>query len=159
MLKARTFLIPTDFSEDSRLALEVALTLAHDPGARLVLLHVTPRSLAIGRNKDVPVYKEAHADEDLQLLRHEMAVQLDRLHRRVPQSVKAETLLKEGDVADSILSAAGELSADLIVMGTHGRSRAYQTVMGSVASAVHAKAPCPVVTVKGASTSPAKHEA
>lgn len=148
MLKLKTILHPTDFSEDSRFALEIATSLARDHGTRLVLLHVVPSSILIGRDKNVPAYKEAHTDEDLQAHKREMSEQLGSLQRTIPRSTKAEVLLKEGEVAAAIISAARDVSADLIVMGTHGRSQAYQMLMGSVASAVTGKAACPVLTVR-----------
>ena len=57
-------------------------------------------------------------------------------------------MLKEGDVPDVIVRTADTIPCDLIVMGTHGEARAYQSVMGSVTAAVTGNASCPVVTVK-----------
>lgn len=148
MLKLKTILHPTDFSEDSRLALDVALKLAADHGTNLIVLHVVPSSILIGRDKNVPAYKEAHSEEDLQAHKREMSEQLKHLQRTIPRTVKADLLLREGDVAAAIVSVAREVAADLIVMGTHGRSQAYQTQLGSVASLVTGKAGCPVLTAR-----------
>ena len=52
-----------------------------------------------------------------------------------------EPLLKEGDVAGVITRTAEETPCDLIVMGTHGKSRMHQVMMGSVAAEVTRKAP------------------
>jgi hypothetical protein len=57
-------------------------------------------------------------------------------------------LLLVGDPASAILRVTQELPADLIVMGTHGRTGLGRLLMGSVAEQVVRKAPCPVVTVK-----------
>ena len=67
--------------------------------------------------------------------------------------------LAEGNPADEILKAAGDLPADLIVMGTHGRRGLSRMVLGSVAEAVMRKAASPVLTVRvarptGAENSP-----
>jgi nucleotide-binding universal stress UspA family protein len=56
--------------------------------------------------------------------------------------------LDRGDPAREILRAAAETSADLIVMGTHGRGGLSRLLMGRVAEAVMRKAECPVLTVK-----------
>jgi nucleotide-binding universal stress UspA family protein len=53
----------------------------------------------------------------------------------------------EGDPVDAILHAAGTQKADLIVMGTHGRSGVDRLMLGSVAESVLRRAPCPVLTV------------
>ena len=65
----------------------------------------------------------------------------------MPEGIPAETVLREGDPAEEILRAAGIVHADLIVMGTRGRGRVAQALMGSVASAVIHKARCPVLIV------------
>jgi universal stress protein A len=54
----------------------------------------------------------------------------------------------EGDPAEMILRVAEEVHADLIVMGTHGRTGLSRLLMGSVAEQVVRRAPCPVLTMK-----------
>lgn len=147
MIHLKTILHPTDFSEDSQCALEVACALARNQATRLILLHVVPRPIVIGTDPNVPAYKEAHADEDLQADRWEMSARLEKLRGEVSVA-QVETLLKEGDVPEVIVRTAEMIPCDLIVMGTHGASRAYQSMMGSVTAAVTENAPCPVVTVK-----------
>jgi nucleotide-binding universal stress UspA family protein len=147
MIRLKTILHPTDFSKDSQYALEVAYALARDQAARVILLHVVPRPVLIGRDSNVPAFKEAHAEEDFLANRQEMMDRLKRLRGEAP-SAQVEALLKEGDVAGVIARTAEETACDLIVMGTHGRSRSFQLMMGSVAAEVTQKASCPVVTVK-----------
>jgi nucleotide-binding universal stress UspA family protein len=77
--------------------------------------------------------------------------QLDEeLHQlRVPDaSIPVEYRLKEGDAVTEILGVAEETNADLIVMGTHGRTGLSRLLMGSVAEQVVRKASCPVLTVR-----------
>jgi nucleotide-binding universal stress UspA family protein len=62
--------------------------------------------------------------------------------------VPIEHRVEEGDAARTILRIAGEINADLIVMGTHGRTGLSRLLMGSVAEQVVRKAPCAVLTVK-----------
>ena len=57
--------------------------------------------------------------------------------------------LLEGDPATAIVEAAEETGADLVVMGTSGRTGLTRLLMGSVAEEVLRHAPCPVLTVRG----------
>jgi nucleotide-binding universal stress UspA family protein len=61
-----------------------------------------------------------------------------------------------GDPADAIIQAAEKEDADLIVMGTHGRTGLTRLLMGSVAEAVVRKAKCPVLTIKQSAEVPAE---
>ena len=63
--------------------------------------------------------------------------------------VKARSLLLEGAAADQIVRAARKHHADVIVMGTHGRSGLSRFLLGSVAQRVLPLAPCAVLTVRG----------
>lgn len=138
MLPIRTILHPTDFSEQSNYALRLACALARDHGARLILLHVaSPPTAIYGGDVLVPLPPESH-DEEKQ--------RLDRLE--VPDTVSTERRLVEGDAATEILYVAEKTGADLIVMGTHGRTGLARFLMGSVAEQIVRKGPCPVLTVK-----------
>ncbi|HEY8505975.1 MAG TPA: universal stress protein [Gemmataceae bacterium] len=138
MLKFRTILYPTDFSEPARAAFDLACSLARDHGARLVVLHVYPPPRAHGdiidfRAPDGPV-------ESLRAQLHEV---------RPPEpGPEVEYRLEEGDPAAVILRVAAERGCDLIVMGTHGRTGLWRVLLGSVAERVLRDAPCPVLTVK-----------
>src|SRR5205814_2627344 len=84
---------------------------------------------------------------DTEVLYREARQELNRL--AVPDgNVRAERRFEEGDAAGTILRVARELPADLIVMGTHGRTGLGRLLMGSVAEQVVRKASCPVMTVK-----------
>jgi nucleotide-binding universal stress UspA family protein len=63
--------------------------------------------------------------------------------------VTLERRMLEGDPAEMIAEAAADANADLIVMGTHGRTGLTRLVMGSVAEEVLRHAPCPVLTIRG----------
>ena len=138
MLPIHTILHPTDFSERSRNALPLACALARDYGARLVFLHVAlPPTL---------VYGEGALPLDPEILFREAKERLDRLE--VPQAnVRAERRFEEGDPVTEILRVAREINADLIVLGTHGRTGLARLLMGSVAEQIVRKAACPVLTV------------
>jgi nucleotide-binding universal stress UspA family protein len=59
-----------------------------------------------------------------------------------------ETRLSQGEAAAEILRTADEIGADLIVMGTHGRTGLSRLLIGNVAESVLPKADCPVMVVK-----------
>jgi nucleotide-binding universal stress UspA family protein len=138
MLAIRTILHPTDFSEQSRAAFALACALTRDYGARLVALHVVPApNFAYGEGYLPP------APEEL------LVEAREQLHRLEPPhgNVRAEQRLEQGDAAPEILRVAHEIDADLIVMGTHGRTGLRRLLMGSVAEQIVRKAPCPVLTM------------
>jgi len=137
MLPIRTILHPTDFSERSAYALHLACALTRDYGARLVVLHVAPPPLIISAEGALPLEPDTVARAEKE--------QLDSLD--VPDvGVRAERQFAEGDPVTEILRVAGEIHADLIVMGTHGRTGLERLLLGSVAELVMRKAPCPVLT-------------
>jgi nucleotide-binding universal stress UspA family protein len=136
MLAVRTILHPTDFSERSQYALALACALARDYGARLIIVHVV--------RLPVVAYGEGIVPPNPEVLRAAAQKELDQL--LVP--VRAERRLEEGDVVGEILRVAREVHADLMVLGTHGRTGLRRLLMGSVAEQVVRKAACPVLTVK-----------
>lgn len=139
MMQLRTILHPTDFSESSLAALEMAGALAHDHGAKLIIAHVVPRFVPLAAES----IAEALIPQDIEPLRK-------LLHdTRPPQAdVAIRYILEEGDAAELILRIATESNCDLIVMGTHGRRGLTRLVMGSVAERVSRRAPCAVITMR-----------
>jgi nucleotide-binding universal stress UspA family protein len=138
MFPIRAILYPTDLSELSQAAFEVARALAHDHRARLHVFHVMPLSIAYGEGFVLPPVPE-HTIE--------LKERMDALNPHDP-AMPFTSHLTEGDAATEIIRLAKELGCDLIVMGTHGRSGLRRLLMGSVAEEVVRKAHCPVVTVK-----------
>ena len=132
-------LFPTDFSEASHHALAWAASLARDSGASLVIVHVEEPPMAYGGGEMYYGVEETDRDE----LRRHLAEVLPS-----DPTVHCEHKLLVGDPAGSIVHTAETEGADLIVMGTHGRTGLTRLLMGSVAEAVVRRAPCPVLTVK-----------
>lgn len=144
-LRVETILVPVDFSPGSDGAVEWAKTLAAAFGARVVLLHVIDTSSAaiIGGPGGVlvPPPPAAYLDG----LREEARADMAQVLARVPG---ASHLLREGTPRQEILAAAHEVKADLIVMGTHGRTGLAHLLFGSVAEHVVRHAGVPVFTVR-----------
>jgi len=139
MLPIQTILHPTDFSEHSEVAFRLASEFARDYHAHLVVLHaLSKQTLAYGEMLSAP-------EEDQYRLNA-----LEALHKIQPanRTTLIEHHLVEGDPATSIIQAAREFAADLIVMGMHGRTGLSRLLMGSVAEQVVRRAPCPVLTTK-----------
>ncbi len=139
MLPIHTVLHPTDFSERSQAAFQLACALARDYNARLVLLHIAPPPvIAYGEGVIPPDPEEYYGD---------LREQLQQLE--VPDaSLRVERVFAEDDPAPGILRVAQQMNADLIVLGTHGHTGLARLLMGSVAEWVVRHAECPVLTVK-----------
>ena len=140
MLAFEIILHPTDFSERSKCAFDLACSLARDHGARLVVLHVaSPPIIAFGNG--VPVHDQL-VDNRLPLEKRLREIQPS------DSGLQIEHRLERGAPAERIIRVAHETGCDLIVMGTHGRTGLGRMLMGSVAEEVLRKATCPVLTVK-----------
>jgi len=140
MLRIATILHPTDFSDRSGYALQLACALARDHGARIVILKVVPQPTV--------VYGEGIIPPEPDLLIAEAEEHLRNLV--VPDAnIPIERVSREGDPATEILRLAREINANLIALGTHGRTGLERLLMGSVAEQVMRQATCPVLTVKG----------
>jgi universal stress protein A len=140
----RRILHPTDFSRASAPALRRSVALAKACRAPLVLLHVmTPPSPFIGESTPPSSFVEL-----LRLARRSAKRRLAAALARVKRErVGARAILVEGLPASEILSAARRTRADLIVMGTHGRTGVSRLFLGSVAERVVRESRSPVLTV------------
>jgi nucleotide-binding universal stress UspA family protein len=138
MLPIHRILHPTDFSDRSDSAFQVACALARDHDATLIVLHVQPSS-QIFCSEGFASTPCGGIDSPRRRLRSVQAFD---------PAVKIEHKLVEGVPAAEILRVAHETDCDLIVMGTHGWTGLSRLLMGSVAEEVVRKATCPVLTVK-----------
>jgi len=138
----QTILVPLDFSDGSSVILETALSVLSD-GGTLHLLHVVEWMPAVtaGTFGIYPHRKDIEKIKELSLEK------LRELERAYPDG-SLQSLVKEGKPATVILEAVAGIGPDLIVMGSHGRSKLDHLLLGSVAERVIRKAPCPVLTVK-----------
>jgi nucleotide-binding universal stress UspA family protein len=138
MLNIRTILHGTDFSSRADCAFRLAFSLAKDYRARLVVLHVVSLSVVIEGVAAIASRSEEFLAEARE--------KLDKLPA-ADAEVRFERRLAEGSPSEEILRIAQEINADLIVLGTHGRSGLARAFMGSVAEDVLRKASCPVLTI------------
>jgi nucleotide-binding universal stress UspA family protein len=144
--RTRRILHATDFSAASRPALTMACDWARRDGARLLILHVlTPPSPFVGGGRGVP----ASYLDLLAAARHEAHRRLAALFARTRAAgIRVETKLVEGGPAEEVVKAAGRWHADVIVIGSHGRTGVRRFLLGSVAEQVVASSARPVLTVR-----------
>jgi nucleotide-binding universal stress UspA family protein len=138
-MEAKTIVFPTDFSTCSDAALDHAVALARDTGARLLIVHVEEPPMAYGGGEMYYGLPEPDHAAIEQMLR-----------KVVPKAsdVPFEHHLLIGSPADEIVRFADQHNADLIVLGTHGRTGLRRILMGSVAESIVRRANCPVFTFK-----------
>jgi nucleotide-binding universal stress UspA family protein len=131
-------LCPIDFSETSERAFDHAVALARWYDSRVTVIHVPALLLA-------PVPGEG---DPLPITRNELAQRLeDFVAPARTAGVTIETGLRDGDPVREILREAEDGAANLVVIGTHGRSGFERLVLGSVAEKILRKAKCPVLTI------------
>jgi nucleotide-binding universal stress UspA family protein len=145
-VQIKRILCPTDFSEFSRCAMKRAVSLAGWFEARVTALHVAPRTPwawpADAYGTCTPI-----AGNLIRAWQAEDAKELARFVEPFRGGAPIETMRAEGDAWREIRAAAEALPADLVVMGTHGRTGFERLLLGSVTEKVLRVAPCPVLTV------------
>jgi nucleotide-binding universal stress UspA family protein len=142
----RRIVHPTDFSPASRPAFRKAVELAKTNRAELTIVHVLPVLPLLPDSYMAP----STYNDMLTAQRAGGRKQLDRLvaAAKAAGARASGTLLDFGVAADAIARLAKSRRADVIVIGTHGRTGFRRLLMGSVAARVIALAPCPVMTVR-----------
>ncbi|VWC68035.1 UspA domain-containing protein [Burkholderia lata] len=140
-------LVALDGSETSSRALDTALTLASESGARLTPVYVVdflvPAYDMYGYDPSILI--DAFREEGLRVTEDAAKRMQARGVAGTPQIANVEPVGE--DVAQRIVLVAKETGADLIVMGTHGRRGFRRLVLGSVAERVLRQAACPVLMI------------
>lgn len=146
MIRIDRILVPTDFSEFSRPAVNYAAAMAERFAAQLHILHVVPDPAMLV--PDAAVFTV----ESMQAQSEKMVADAERMLQQIPEpSVGVQSItraVRVGAAFMEIIEYAQSQQIDLIVIGTHGRSGFAHILMGSVAERVVRKAPCPVLSVK-----------
>jgi nucleotide-binding universal stress UspA family protein len=149
MTQIRRILCPIDFSDTSRRALDYALAFARWHRAGVTVLHMHPIA--------APAYPAPYVGPEAlqpivltELERAQLVAALDEYVAadRAASGVAIDTILDESiDVPGAILSYAASTRADMLALGTHGRSGFQRLMLGSVAARVLRRARCPVLIV------------
>ncbi len=143
LLKLKTILAPTDFSKESKKALQYAIPFARQFNAGIILLYVLQPHYVAGEFSavDFPVL-----EADLQRSSGEQLTAL--AVKGVCGLVPVKTLVRTGSPVGEVVNAAKELKTDLIILSTHGRTGLKHVLLGGVAENVVRHAPCPVLVVR-----------
>jgi nucleotide-binding universal stress UspA family protein len=142
--EAKTFLMATDFSAAAREAAEAALQYAEKFDGRIVFLHVLDRP-----SYTVRFVQEWSVSIPAAPTPEELEPEWEAFLSGLPlDRVEWEKIAVEGDAAQTIVRQAMDIKADIIIMGTHGRSGLPYMLLGSVAEKVMRAAPIPLLAIK-----------
>ncbi len=154
MIRMKNILVPTDFSDFSRLALDYAITIAQTFKASIILIHVTPEKELDSIRQISPYLEPGRIEELLKGRESEDRKQLDEfIPPEKKEGIETEAIHRVGTPFLEIIKVAKEKEVDLIVMATHGRSGLSHILFGSVAEKVVRKSTCPVLSIR-----PPEHE-
>ena len=144
-MQIKTILFPTDFSQGARAAMDYAVSLAQDYKAKLILLYVI-QDISIAEWYIPSSISAADLVADMQ---KSASQEMEKWAAEVGGKVAGlETLIERGVPFVEIIRTAKERNADLLVIGTHGRTGIDHMLFGSTAEKVVRKSPCPVLTVR-----------
>jgi nucleotide-binding universal stress UspA family protein len=130
--------VATDFSPVSDSALLYSLGIARRNNAKVWIVHVVADSFFSGDTQQRAIddaWREGHR----RMTEHFIAGNLD--------GVEHKLLIEQGGIYEALTRVVEEHKADLLVVGTHGRSRIGKLILGSAAEYIFRQAPCPVMTV------------
>ena len=146
MITIRRVLAPTDFSDSSVPAVRYAAELTGKFGAELVLLHVVQDLTLVVPDVMMPLPVTTPAlNEMVEGAKAGLAAFVKRLGL---EGLSPKTEVRIGAPAAEIVTAAEDLKADLLCIGTHGRTGLAHFLLGSVAERIVRHSPCPVLTVR-----------
>ena len=138
-------LVPVDFTEGSREAFKLAVSLAADPEDKIILLHVIAQESILQRGNAV-MMTLSKSDAELQ------AEAETRLRRWADQEagpdIEVETVVRTGPVHREILHVAETHSCDVIVLATQAKNWFQKLFLGSLTRKLVRSAPCAVITIR-----------
>lgn len=146
-LEFKNIVVATDGSKYSAAAASEALGLAKWNGSTLTVISVVPSDLMTSTDIDFTItQRELIAEKEM----HEAEKNAKAVKEAAQkEGVAVKAFVLSGRPADAIIETAQEKKADLIVLGSHGRTGVERLLMGSVAERVIVLASCPVLVVKG----------
>jgi len=162
-MEAQKIVVPIDYSVYSAPALQWGMSLAQKYGAQLLVLHVIPKAVEEvypeGASSISPMasYYDGMAPGSRPFIVQPIIVDLqeqalNQLERfaseHLSEVLPVQVKVAVGKPAAEILRVVRTEGADLVVMGTHGRTGLRHLLLGSVAEAITRHAPCPVFTLR-----------
>jgi len=160
-----TILFPTDGSDGADAALEHATDVAKQYGATLHVLFVTPNEVGpsgmvgeehedieksdmVGEQHEQQATGMTMTEKDLDMIEEQGQAIVGRVAKSISGAIQVETAVLQGNPYERIIDHADEIGADIIVMGTHGRTGVDRYLLGSVTERVVRTADIPVLTVR-----------
>ncbi len=148
MTDFKSLMIPHDFSPHARAALEIGTQLAQKLDGNISLVHIIqPPAYAYGYPAPAGT-GTAVALPNLLELQEQARKSLGEIAEEMAPPARVE-VVEGNNISEALCQAADRLKADLIIMGTHGRTGLAHAFIGSVAERTLRSAPCPVLTVRG----------
>ena len=145
MIDIRRILVPTDFSESARQALEWGVALALEFKSEVLLLHVV-ENLTVGYASDLFPVPMAEVYEEISgYARTELSKLAEEIRAK---GIEVTERLAQGTPSAEIIRIAKEEPVDLIVVGSHGKGLLDHALFGSTTERVVRKASCPVLTCR-----------
>jgi len=141
-MKIKKILIIVDDSLPSIKAVKFGYGFAREFGAKVMLLNVIEPDLTLG-NPDAGFFP----DDALIAAKAKTADFLHRMKTDYAHSVATESTSPEGDIGPNVLKVISDWHADLVVIGTHGRTGISKLLIGSVAESIISLSPVPVCVV------------
>ena len=141
-------LIAVDDSSYSDQAVNYGVLLAKNLGSKITLVHVDEIPISSPYSADPLLNESPIMIPELMHIQEEASKALfKKLEDKFGQIVKLSTVTKIGRAQDEILAVADECKADMIILGTHGRTGFDHFISGSVSESVARKAKCPVLII------------
>jgi nucleotide-binding universal stress UspA family protein len=135
----KDILVPVDFTECARKALDYAVPIAKQLGATVTLLHVMEPTFVPA--SDLGAVVDVDTEDDV--LR-----KLAKLRDRYAGQARCHSIIRKGQAESEIVNVAKELASDLIILSTHGRTGLERLLMGSTVEKVVRRAGCPILVVR-----------
>jgi len=141
----QSILVPVDYSEPSRRALELALSLAE--AAQVTVIHVWDRPAYVG--EEVVAHPDGSRRSLSELIRDNAERDMTEFLSlvKVPAGKTFQHRLVSGDPVSTIIAEASKPGYDVLVVGTHGRTGVTKLLLGSVTEKLIRLSPIPVLTV------------
>lgn len=148
-IRLNTILVPVDFSKCSEKALQEALNLASAINGTVHLMHV----ITSFRAEELPPFLDPSAvykieESDMKNLAADALSKLYKSGQKPICKIADHPIVRKGKAGDEIIKVSQEIKADIIILGTVGRSGLERLLAGSTAEYVVRHAQCPVLTMK-----------
>jgi nucleotide-binding universal stress UspA family protein len=146
----KTLLVPTDFSEGARAAVAMAAEVAARHGAQVIVLHVIDLPPGLDPGSMVRPEGSAVSIPLVDMAREQALAWMEKDRATYLATIEKVALRVElgSPIVQTVLDVAQAVGADLIVVGTHGRTGLAHMVLGSVAEKIVRMAPMPVLSVR-----------